>query len=207
MKTGLIIDPDLAEVLNLHIHLQDLHIRHENPAPPEFFTRLVEHKIEKVCLIERGISLKNNSDTSTLPAEQVISGLACDQIAFFDVTVDKSSNEEVRFTDMTIPYDPELRELMRSALSREGFKVEDICVAGVRRPDLLTRMEMRVLANLGADFAVQYLHRETCRARERCIGVVALILADTPWRSLAEGRNPWIRKLKNALKEGGFLPI
>ncbi len=202
MKTGLIVDPCLARKLGLQTPSPTIYLRDGNPTLPGIFARFYEQDMAQVCLIEWGVALKNDLVINFM--EQNYLGLVSDQIALFDVKVDEPSPEGVHFTDMTSPYDGELQAKMQAAFSRHGFRVEKVCIAGVRRTDLLTKSERQALSNLGADFAVQYVHQEACRARERGMRVVALIHGGIPLQSSNEDKKSWNAEFYAALHESGL---
>lgn len=56
-----------------------------------------------------------------------------------------------RFPDMTAPYDPELRALLRGAAAKAGVEVKEGVYAWLPGPSFETRAEVRMLERLGAD--------------------------------------------------------
>ena len=58
---------------------------------------------------------------------------------------------ELRFPDMSSPYDPELRALARAAALRVGVPVVEGVYAGLLGPQYETPAEVRMLERLGAD--------------------------------------------------------
>jgi purine-nucleoside phosphorylase len=56
-----------------------------------------------------------------------------------------------RFTDMSAPYDPELRALARSVALEQGIVLREGVYAAVPGPNLETRAEYRMLRGIGAD--------------------------------------------------------
>jgi purine-nucleoside phosphorylase len=58
---------------------------------------------------------------------------------------------DIRFPDMSEPYDRELRELARRVANEQGVKLEDGVYFGLLGPAYETRAEVRMLAKLGAD--------------------------------------------------------
>lgn len=58
---------------------------------------------------------------------------------------------EIRFPDMSAPYDPELMTLARSAALQLGVRLEEGVYAGVTGPSYETAAEIRMLRTFGAD--------------------------------------------------------
>jgi len=58
---------------------------------------------------------------------------------------------DVRFPDMTAPYDPVLREALRNAAAKVGIEVKEGVYAWLPGPSFETRAEVRMLERLGAD--------------------------------------------------------
>lgn len=58
---------------------------------------------------------------------------------------------DLRFPDMSAPYDPELAELARSAAAEQGITLREGVYAGLLGPSYETPAEVRMLSVLGAD--------------------------------------------------------
>lgn len=173
MKLGIVASPSTVEssVQPAGDKRVYLHLRAGAPAPVDFFRMLAAEGVEAVLLAES--SHRPCGDRSGMGGAAI--DLVRDQIALFDVHVDEPPVTGVRFTDMTEPFDPDLRTRARAMLSAEGLTVGETCVAGIRRPDLLTEAEWRALAALGADCAVEHLPREARRARSMGLRVLGLV--------------------------------
>jgi purine-nucleoside phosphorylase len=57
----------------------------------------------------------------------------------------------VRFPDMSMPYDPALRELARSVAAKEHILLREGVYVAIQGPSLETRAEYRMLRLLGGD--------------------------------------------------------
>jgi purine-nucleoside phosphorylase len=82
--------------------------------------------------------------------------------------------EELRFPDMSDPYDPELRALARGVARQAGIPLEEGVYAGVTGPSYETGAEIRMLERLGADAVGMSTVHEVVAARARglrCLGI------------------------------------
>jgi purine-nucleoside phosphorylase len=81
---------------------------------------------------------------------------------------------ELRFPDMSCPYDGILRDRVREAGLRLGIAVEEGVYAGVPGPSYETPAEIRMLERLGADAVGMSTVPEVIAARARgmrCLGI------------------------------------
>jgi purine-nucleoside phosphorylase len=81
---------------------------------------------------------------------------------------------EVRFPDMSQPFDPALRAWMRSCARRRGLRLPGGTYAGVLGPSFETPAEIRMLQRLGADLVGMSTVHEVAVARALGLRVVAL---------------------------------
>jgi purine-nucleoside phosphorylase len=82
--------------------------------------------------------------------------------------------EELRFPDMSDPYDSELRTLARAVARQAGIPLEEGVYAGVTGPSYETAAEIRMLERLGADAVGMSTVQEVVAARARglrCLGI------------------------------------
>lgn len=82
-------------------------------------------------------------------------GIVADHLNFTTMNPLVGHNDELlgpRFPDMSEPYDPELRQVVRQIAEEAGFPVFDGVFAAIQGPSLPTRAEYRYLRNTGADF-------------------------------------------------------
>ena len=106
-----------------------------------------------LCLIVLACSGDKESPQAVEPFSDLQSVAALDQ--FIDATrgrFDTYFDDEVRHTDMTDPYDPALRQVLREAAAQTGVTVIDggtyVCTNG---PRFETPAEIRAIRTLGAD--------------------------------------------------------
>jgi purine-nucleoside phosphorylase len=81
---------------------------------------------------------------------------------------------EIRFPDLTMAYDPELRALARSEATRLELPLEEGVYAGLLGPSYETPAEIRMLGRLGADAVGMSTVIEVIAARAlgiRCLGL------------------------------------
>jgi purine-nucleoside phosphorylase len=79
-----------------------------------------------------------------------------------------------RFPDMTVAYDPELRDLAKQAAERLGISLAEGVYAGLAGPSYETPAEVKMLQLLGGDVAGMSLVLEVIAARHmglRCLAV------------------------------------
>jgi purine-nucleoside phosphorylase len=84
---------------------------------------------------------------------------------------------EVRFPDMSDPYDAELRRLAREVARERRIRLEEGVYAGVLGPSYETAAEIRMLDRLGADAVGMSTVGEVIAARAaglRCLGISAI---------------------------------
>lgn len=93
-----------------------------------------------------------------------------------------------RFPDMTAPYDPALRDLLKQSAQRVGVNVKEGVYAWLPGPAFETRAEVRMLERLGADAVGMSTVPEVIVARAMgmrvagmsCIANAASGIGDTP---------------------------
>lgn len=83
---------------------------------------------------------------------------------------------EVRFPDMTEPYDAELRRRARDVASAQGIHVEEGVYAAVLGPSYETPAEIRMLERLGADAVGMSTVPEVIVARAAGVRVLGIAL-------------------------------
>lgn len=84
---------------------------------------------------------------------------------------------DTRFPDMTEPYDPELRAVVRAVAAREGILLREGVYAALLGPSYETPAEIRMLGRMGADAVGMSTVPEVITARAlglRCFGVSCL---------------------------------
>ena len=82
-------------------------------------------------------------------------GLVCDHLNFSHINPLIGRNDELlgpRFPDLSEPYDPELRDILRGLAHEAGFPLVEGVFAAIQGPSLPTRAEYRHLRSTGADF-------------------------------------------------------
>jgi 5'-deoxy-5'-methylthioadenosine phosphorylase len=94
---------------------------------------------------------------------------------------------EVRHTDMTQPYDPALRRLLRQAAAEAGIALHDggtyLCTNG---PRFETRAEIRAAAALGADLVGMTGYPEVALAVEAGVPYASVGVISNPAAGLAD---------------------
>ncbi len=83
---------------------------------------------------------------------------------------------EARFPDMSAPFDPGLRAVLRVVAAEVGIELDEGTYMGVRGPSYETRAEVRMLARLGADVVGMSTVAEVTVARALGLRVVGLSL-------------------------------
>jgi purine-nucleoside phosphorylase len=81
---------------------------------------------------------------------------------------------DIRFPDMSDPYDSGLRALAKEVASAQGLKLEEGAYFGLLGPSYETRAEVRMLERLGADVVGMSTIPEVIVARARGIRVLGL---------------------------------
>jgi purine-nucleoside phosphorylase len=79
---------------------------------------------------------------------------------------------DIRFPDMSDPYDPQLRALAREVAREQGVSLAEGIYAGLLGPSYETRAEVRMVARLGADVVGMSTVPEVIVARARGIRVL-----------------------------------
>lgn len=79
-----------------------------------------------------------------------------------------------RFPDMTEPYDPALRRLIRTVAAEQGIAMTEGVYAGLAGPSFETPAEIRMLEKLGADAVGMSTVPETIAARHAGMRVAAV---------------------------------
>jgi purine-nucleoside phosphorylase len=102
--------------------------------------------------------------------------LLADQInlSFRNPLIGPVVGDEVRFPDMSAPYDPQLRAQARDVARRGGIALAEGVYAGVAGPSYETPAEIRMLARAGADAVGMSTVSEVVAARARglrCLGL------------------------------------
>jgi purine-nucleoside phosphorylase len=102
--------------------------------------------------------------------------LLADQInlTFRNPLIGPAVGDEVRFPDMSAPYDPGLRAQARDVARREGILLAEGAYAGVLGPSYETPAEIRMLARAGADAVGMSTVSEVVTAHARglrCLGL------------------------------------
>ena len=91
-----------------------------------------------------------------------------------------------QFPDMSEVYDPELREMARSAGQEAGFAVHEGVYAAVLGPSFETPAEVRMLRNLGGTVVGMSTVPEVIAARHMGLKVVVLSFAANPAAGLVD---------------------
>jgi len=94
---------------------------------------------------------------------------------------------EVRFPDMSAPYDPELRRLALEAARESGVELSEGIYAGLLGPAYETAAEVRMLGRLGADVVGMSTVPEVLVARARGLRCLAFSVVTNKGTGLAEG--------------------
>jgi purine-nucleoside phosphorylase len=102
--------------------------------------------------------------------------LIADQLnlSFRNPLIGRVLEGELRFPDMSAPYDPTLRAAAHEIAQRSGVALEDGVYAGVMGPSYETPAEIRMLERLGADAVGMSTVLEVVAARAggvRCLGL------------------------------------
>lgn len=90
-----------------------------------------------------------------------------------------------RFVDMSLAYDPDLRQAARSAAACEGTVLHEGVYAWMMGPQFETPAEIRMLRTLGADVVGMSTVPETIAARHAGLRVLALSLITNPAAGLS----------------------
>jgi purine-nucleoside phosphorylase len=93
---------------------------------------------------------------------------------------------EVRFPDMSRPYDPELRVLAAAAGREEGVELVEGVYAAVLGPSYETPAEIRMLERLGADAVGMSTVPEVIAARAAGLRVLGIALITNPAAGISE---------------------
>lgn len=126
--------------------------------------------------------------------------LLADQINFMfqNPLIGPQEPAEIRFPDMSAPFDPELREAARDIARRENIRLEEGVYVGVPGPSYETPAEIRLLARLGADVVGMSTIPEVVAARARglrCLGLSTVT-------NLASGLGPDRLKHEDVIRVG-----
>lgn len=81
---------------------------------------------------------------------------------------------DIRFPDMSAPYDVSLRALARSVAKEQGYELAEGVYVGMLGPSYETRAEVEMLARLGADVVGMSTVPEVIVARARGLRVLGL---------------------------------
>ncbi len=95
-------------------------------------------------------------------------------LMFANPLVGPVADGELRFPDMSEPYDPGLRALARRVAERERIPLPEGVYAGVMGPSYETRAEIRMLRAVGADAVGMSTVPEVVAARARGMRCLAL---------------------------------
>ncbi|HWM94967.1 MAG TPA: purine-nucleoside phosphorylase [Thermoanaerobaculia bacterium] len=85
-----------------------------------------------------------------------------------------------RFPDMSVAYDPELRNLTREAAERLGIPLSEGVYAGLAGPSYETPSEVKMLQILGGDVAGMSLVLEVIAARHMGLRCLAISMVSNP---------------------------
>lgn len=88
--------------------------------------------------------------------------------------IGQQQSGEERFTDMSDPYDAELRKLLRNAAVKSGVEIHEGVYAALFGPSYETRAEVRMLRALGADAIGMSTVPEVLVARARGMRVAGV---------------------------------
>lgn len=105
-------------------------------------------------------------------------GLVEDHLNFSTLNPLVGHNDELlgpRFPEMSEPYDPELRKLVRTIADEAGFPLAEGVFAAIQGPSLPTRAEYRYLRNAGANFVGMSTVPEVLAAVHAGFRTVALL--------------------------------
>lgn len=91
-----------------------------------------------------------------------------------------------QFPDMSAAYDPELRQLARSAAEAAGFEVFDGVYVGMQGPSFETPAEVRMLRRLGGTVVGMSTVPEVIAARQMGMRVLVMSLAANPAAGLVD---------------------
>lgn len=108
-------------------------------------------------------------------------------LSFRSVLRGPSVQGELRFPDMSAPFDRELCASMRSAARRLGLRLAEGTYGGVLGPAFETPAEIRLLRRLGADLVGMSTVHEVAVARAAGLRVVALSLVTNRAAGLGGG--------------------
>lgn len=110
-----------------------------------------------------------------------------------------------RFPDMTEPYDPALRRLIRTVAAEQGIVMTEGVYAGLAGPSFETPAEIRMLEKLGADAVGMSTVPETIAARHAGMRVAAVSFIANRAAGKSEGRLSHEEVFENAkAAEGRF---
>lgn len=109
-------------------------------------------------------------------------------LMFANPLVGPALDGELRFPDMSEPFDPGLRALARRVAERERIPLAEGVYAGVMGPSYETRAEIRMLRMLGADAVGMSTVPEVVAARARGIRCLAVSLITNRAAGLGVGR-------------------
>ena len=116
------------------------------------------------------------------------SGRAC---TFFDGEIDpdfEHSNRAVAHTDMTSPYDPAMREMLRQAAATESIDLVDGAVyCATNGPRFETPAEIAMMGRLGGDVVGMTGYPEVALAREAAIPYASVGIVSNPAAGLSDG--------------------
>ncbi|MCA8972426.1 MAG: purine-nucleoside phosphorylase [Planctomycetes bacterium] len=105
-------------------------------------------------------------------------GIVEDHLNFTTLNPLVGHNDELlgpRFPDMSEPYDPTLRQIVREIADDAGFPLVEGVFAAIQGPSLPTRAEYRHLRNTGADFVGMSTVPEVLAAVHAGFRTVALL--------------------------------
>jgi purine-nucleoside phosphorylase len=92
---------------------------------------------------------------------------------------------EMRFPDMSVPFDPVLRGVLREVARDQGMELAEGVYAAVHGPSYETRAEVRMLARLGADLVGMSTVGEVAAARALGLPTAAVSLVTNRATGLA----------------------
>jgi purine-nucleoside phosphorylase len=114
---------------------------------------------------------------------------------------------EVRFPDMTVAYDAELRALSHQVALRQGIALAEGVYAGLLGPTYETPAEIRMLERLGADAVGMSTVPETIVARARGMRVLGISTITNPAAGISHAKLSHAEVMQTAAQISGKLAM